>query len=121
MIMNGEKTDLPSVRNIGLRTVKTKTEKINQVLTYISTNNITESNELINAEAKLVCEKIDSLQKARKKKKIKTRIGNSSGNADKNLRKRAKTIKQKKKAGLCRDKKEKASREKIRIKLEEIN
>ena len=32
--------------------------RINQVLPYISTNNITELNELIYARAKLVCEKI---------------------------------------------------------------
>ena len=45
--MNGEKTTLPSLRNLEWRTVKTKTEKINQVLNYILTNNITEWNELI--------------------------------------------------------------------------
>ena len=56
--MNGEKTTLPSLRNMEWRTVKTETEKIKQVLTYISTNNITELNELIYAGAKFVCEKI---------------------------------------------------------------
>ena len=60
--MNGEKTTLPSLRNIKWRTVKKETEKINQALTYISTNNITELNELIYAGAKLACEK-----KARRK------------------------------------------------------
>ena len=43
-IMNGEKTTLPSLRNIEWRIVKMETEKINQVLTYISTNNITKLN-----------------------------------------------------------------------------
>ena len=43
-IMNSEKTTLPSLRNIEWRT---ETNKVNQLLTYISTNNITELNELI--------------------------------------------------------------------------
>ena len=43
-IMNGEKTTIPSLRNIEWGTVKTETKKINQVLPYISTNNITELN-----------------------------------------------------------------------------
>ena len=56
--MNSEKTTLPSLRNIELRTVKTETNKINRVLPYISTNNITELNERIYAGEKLVCENI---------------------------------------------------------------
>ena len=49
-------------------------------------------------------------------------MGNLTGNADKkNLRKRAKMIKQAKDAGICRNKKEKATQEKITIKLDEIN
>ena len=56
--MNNEKTNLPSLRNIEWRTVKMEMNKINQVLPYISTNNITELNELIYTGAKLVCEKI---------------------------------------------------------------
>ena len=65
--MNGEKTTLPSLRIIEWRTVKTKTERINQLLTYISPNNITELNELIYAVAKLVCEKIRIPSKSTKK------------------------------------------------------
>ena len=57
-ILNSEKTTLPSLRNIEWRIVKAEANKMNQVLTYISTNNITELNELIYAGAKLVCEKI---------------------------------------------------------------
>ena len=38
--MNGKKTTDPSLRNIEWITVKTETEKINEVLTYTSTNNI---------------------------------------------------------------------------------
>ena len=56
--MNGKKTTLLSLRNIEWITVKTETKKINQVLTYMSTNNITELNELIYVGTKLVCEKI---------------------------------------------------------------
>ena len=67
-IMNGEKTTLPSLRDIEWRTVKTETEKINQLLTYISTNNITELNELIYAGAKLVCVKIGIPSRSTKKK-----------------------------------------------------
>ena len=45
------------------RTVKTETEKKNEILIHISTKNITELNELINAGAKIVCEKIAVPQK----------------------------------------------------------
>ena len=55
--MNNEKTTLLSLRNIEWRLFKAETNKINQVLLYISTNNITEINELISAVAKIVCEK----------------------------------------------------------------
>ena len=47
----------------------------------MSTKSITESNELINAEAKLVLEKIEVLHKTRTE--TKTGIENSTGNADK--------------------------------------
>ena len=39
-ILNSEKTTIPSLRNIERRIVKAETNKVNQVLTYISTNNI---------------------------------------------------------------------------------
>ena len=67
-IMNSEKTILPSLRNIEWRTLKIETNKINQVLPHISTNNITELNELIYAGTKLVCEKIGIPLKSKKKK-----------------------------------------------------
>ena len=55
-------------------------------------NNITELIELIHEGAKLVCDKIGIPQKAWRK--IKTRMGNSTGNSyKKNLRKQAKMIK----------------------------
>ena len=66
-IINREKTNLPSLRNIELTTLKTQTNKINQILPYISTNNITELNELIYAKVKLLCEKIGIPSKSTKK------------------------------------------------------
>ena len=65
--MNSEKITLPSLRNIEWRTVKTETNKINQVLLYISTKNITELNELFYVGAKLVCQKIGIPPKSTKK------------------------------------------------------
>ena len=78
--MNGDKTTLPSLRNIEWKTVETETEKMNQELNYISTNNITELDELIYVGTKRIREKIGIPSKSTKKK-IKTRMGNSTGNA----------------------------------------
>ena len=61
-IMNSEKTILPSLRNIEWKTFKIETNKLNHILPYISTNNITELIELIYAGAKLVCEKSTTKQ-----------------------------------------------------------
>ena len=66
-IMNSEKTILPSLRNIEWKTLKIETNKINHILPYIPTNNITELNELIYAGAKLVCENIRIPSKSTKK------------------------------------------------------
>ena len=65
--MSSEKTILPSLRNIEWKTLKIETYKINHILAYIPTNNITELNELIYAGAKLVCEKIGIPSKSTKK------------------------------------------------------
>ena len=65
--MNNEKTALPSLRNIEWGIVKAETNKVNQVLTCISMNNISELNELIYAGAKLVCEKTGIPSKSTKK------------------------------------------------------
>ena len=115
--MYSEKTTLPPLRNIEWRTVKTEMNKINQVLTYISTNNITELNELIYAGPKLDCEKIGISSKSTKDKskpgwqiRLETLI--------ENLRKQAKMIKRRKDVGICSNKKEKATPEKIKIQLE---
>ena len=66
-IMNSEKTIIASLRNIEWKTLKIKTNKINHILPYITTNNITELNELIYAGAKLVCENIGIPPKSTKK------------------------------------------------------
>ena len=78
-IMSEKKTGLPSLRNQDWRTIKTKTEKINKLLTHISTNYITELNELISAGAKLVCDKNQCSPKEHEQK-LKTWMGNSTGN-----------------------------------------
>ena len=98
--MNSVKTTLLSLRNIEWRTLKTETNKINQIIPYISTNNITELNDLIYAGTKFVCEKIGVPPKSTKKLskpgwevRLETQI--------KNLRKQAKMIKQKD-PGICR-------------------
>ena len=65
--MSSEKTTLPSLRNLEWKTLKLETNKINHILPYISTNNITELNELIYAGAKLVCEKIGIPSESTKK------------------------------------------------------
>ena len=43
-ILNNEKPTLPSLRNSEWRIAKAETNKVNQVLTYIPTNNITDLN-----------------------------------------------------------------------------
>ena len=66
--MSSEKITLPSLRNIEWRIVKAETNKVNHVLAYISTNNITELNELIYAGEKLVGKKIGIPSKSTKEK-----------------------------------------------------
>ena len=113
------KTILPSIRNIERRTLKTETNKINQIIPYISTNNITELNDLIYAGEKLVCEKNGVPTKITKKPskpgwevRLETQI--------KNLRKQAEMVKQKY-PGICGKRMEKTTREKIAAQLKEIN
>ena len=78
-IMSEEKTTLPSLRNQERRIVKSETEKINDLLTNILTNDITKFNDLIYAGVTLVCEKIGVLLKT-------TDSQNPSGNSDLNHR-----------------------------------
>ena len=57
--MSEKKTTFPSLRNQDWRrTVKSETEKVNVLLTNITTNNITELNDLIYTGVKLGSEKI---------------------------------------------------------------
>ena len=67
--MNSEKTILPSLRNIEWKTLKIETNKINHILPYIPTNNITELNELLYAGANLFVRILASPQKARRNSK----------------------------------------------------
>ena len=67
-IMISEKTNLPSLIKIEWRTLRRETNKINQILHNISTNNITELNELLYTGMKLVCEKIGIPSKSTKKR-----------------------------------------------------
>ena len=83
-------------------------EKINQILQYLLTNNITELNELIYAGAKLVYEKIGIPSKSTKKKskpgweiRLETQI--------KNLRKQARRIKTKERRWNMREQKGKGN------------
>ena len=93
-IMYEKKTTLPSLRNHVWKTVNAKTEKINELLTLISTKIITELNELIYAGAKLDCKKIgftlkkneSRISKSGWKIRLETQIGN--------LQQEAKMIKQ---------------------------
>ena len=119
--MNSEKTTLPSLRNIEWRTHKIEINKIKQVLLCISTNNITELNELINAGAKLVCERIGIPSKSRNKK-IETRIGNSAGNAEeKSLKEKNRNDKTKERRWDMLIRKGKGNTGKITVQLEQIN
>ena len=118
--MNSEKTTLPLLGYIEWRTVKTETNKIKQVLPYVSTNNIIELNELIYAGAKFVGEIIGIPSKSTKRKSKpgwEIRLETHR----KNQQKQAQMIKQKKDAGICRKKKEKAKQEKATVQLKEIN
>ena len=57
------KTTLLSFRNQDCKKVKLKTEKVSKLLQNTLTYNITEQNELIYAEAKLVSHKIGTSQR----------------------------------------------------------
>ena len=90
------------------------------MLTYISTNNITVLNELIYAGAKLVCEIIGIPPKSTKEKS-KPGWEFRQEKQIKNLRKQGKMLNQRKDNGIIRNRKEKATQEKLTIQLEEIN
>ena len=117
--MNSEKTILPSLGNIEWKALKIETNKINHILPYIPTNNITELNELIYAGAKLVCENIGIPSKSKKKQQkpgweirlesqIKKTTKTSPNDEERSWNKRG-------------GEKEKATWGKITVQLEEIN
>ena len=117
-IMSSEKTILPALRNIEWKTLKIETNRLNHILPYIPTNNITELNELIYAVAKLVCANIGFPSKSTKKLskpgweiRLESQI--------KKLRKQARMIR--KRGAEIRGKKEQATLGKIAVQLEEIN
>ena len=56
--MSEKKTTLPSLRNKDWRSGKFENEKVNDLLTNVQKNDITELNDLIYEGAKLVSEKI---------------------------------------------------------------
>ena len=82
--MSENKTTLFSLWKQDWRTVKSETEKVNNLLANIPTKAITELNDLIYAGAKLVCKKIEVLLKT--KVLLKTESRKLGGNADLNHR-----------------------------------
>ena len=60
--MTEKKTRLPSLKNLDKKKEKVETEKVNKLLPNIPRLNITELNEQIHAEAKLVYNKIGIAQ-----------------------------------------------------------
>ena len=117
--MNSEKTILPSLRNIEWKTLKIETNKINHILPYIPTNNITELNELIYAGAKLVCENIGIPSKSTKKQqklgweiRLESQIKTNYENKPEWMKRGAE---------ISGGKKEQATGGKITVQLEEIN
>ena len=117
--MNREKTILPSLRNIEWKTLKTETNKINHILPYIPTNNITELNELIYAGAKLVCENIGIPSKSMKNSQNRDGKFDWKRKLKKKLRKQARLIR--KRGTEISGKKEQATWRKITVQLEETN
>ena len=67
-IISEKKTTLPSLRNQDWWIVKFESEKVNDLLTNIMTNDITELKDLIYAGAKLVCEKMGGAENQTKLK-----------------------------------------------------
>ena len=118
--MNNVKTTIPSLRNIEWRTLKTETNRINQMLPYISTNNISELNDLIYAGAKLGCEKIWVPSKSTKKQSKPGWEVRQETQEKNNLPKQVKRVKQKD-PRICGKRMEKTTRDKITVQLEEIN
>ena len=84
--MSEKKTSL-----LSLSGTRSETEKVNDLLTNIPTNNITDLNDLIYAGAKLVCEKSGSPEDHRQK--VKTRVGTQIRFADEKTKTTSKNTK----------------------------
>ena len=63
--MSEKKTTLPSLKNQDWKTINAESEEISELLTRISTNNITEFNKRIYVGGKLVCDSIGVPQEIR--------------------------------------------------------
>ena len=74
LIFNEKKITLPSFRKQDWRTDKSETEKVNDLLINIPTNDIMELNNLIYTGRKLVCEKNRSPLEDHRQK-VKTQVG----------------------------------------------
>ncbi len=72
-IMSEKKTTLPSLRNQDLRTVKSETEKVNDLLTNIPTNDIIELNDLTIRWSKISLWK-NQFPREDDRQKVKTRV-----------------------------------------------
>ena len=73
---------MPSLRIQDRRTVKSKTEKVKDLLTNTPTKEITEFIDLLYTVAKLNSEKLGPLEDHRQK--VKSRVGNQTGIIDQN-------------------------------------
>ena len=105
-IISEKKTRLPSLRNQDWKTVKAKTEKINELLIHLNEKH---NKKLCRGEISLLQNQC-SLKEH--KQKLKTWMKNSTGNVDKKW----------KKSGTCWDEKEKVTQQvKQKIQLEGIN
>ena len=115
-----KKLALLSLRNKDWKKVKAETEKINDSLTKIPTNNTLELNDLINGGGKLVCGKIEVLWK-NTKKKSKPRWEIRLETQVRRLRQRAKILNQMENKRLFSEKQRKSRRLEQNIQLKEIN
>ena len=118
--MSEKKTTWPSLKKPRLENCQGRNWKINELLTHITTKNITKLNELIDAGAKLVYDKSDvPLKNTNRNSKPEWEIWLKM--QIRNLRKQAKMIRQRRNAGTYLVEKEKATQVKQTIQYGEIN
>ena len=119
-IINGEILPYHHLETLNEEQSRRKQKKINQVLTYISTNKTTELNELIYAGAKLFSKKIGIPSKS-KKKKSKPGWGIQLETLIKKSMKTGQNDKTKENSWDIQRQKGKGNTRKITIQFEEIN